>query len=335
MDTKRIATFLEGKRLIVHHRDGDGITSAALFLRSYPGAVLALDSPGLGLDLETAIKEEKPDVVVFLDLAIDRYHEQLKELEQQVRLVIIDHHVIDHDLSSDRTIFINPRLEDPHAYLSTSYLVYHLLEALGKPQPAWIAGIGVISDYAFREGKDVLAAVEPELVEGDPRSSRLGQGGKLISAAITVAGERGAKRVLQLLLDATSFSALEDDEQLNAWKTQVEEEITRVVGTFEEKREFIEGKNVAIFELESPLSITSAVSTILGEQHPDLVIVIKRKDDEGWKLSFRNQSGRVNLHEIVSAAAQGIGTGGGHEKAAGAFVTDWDEFKKRFLALVK
>jgi nanoRNase/pAp phosphatase (c-di-AMP/oligoRNAs hydrolase) len=49
-------------------------------------------------------------------------------------------------------------------------------------------------------------------------------------------------------------------------------------------------------------------------------------------------SGRSHKYDIGAAmkkAAEGIGTGGGHPVAAGAYVNDFKLFKKRLLEILK
>lgn len=340
-DIKRIASLLAIKnKLILYHRDIDGTTSAALLLKFFPADSRSLESPRLGTEALYAIKEKKPDLLIFLDLAIDQDWKQIKALEKTAKILVIDHHLFDKDLNSSQTCYLNPRLSHPKAYLSTSYLVYHLLKKLKKPVQgyAWIAALGVIGDYAFEEGKDVLDEArrgDESLLRGEPRESRLGEGGKLISAAITARGEKGAEKALQALMKASQLQNLEGDQQLEKWEKTIREEVERVVESFEREKEWHPQKNLAILDIKSKFSVTSIVSTILAEKHPDLTIIVRRRVEEGSKLSFRNQSGNVNLNDLVKRACKGIGQGGGHEKAAGAFVTDWETFRKRFLKLLK
>jgi len=136
-------------------------------------------------------------------------------------------------------------------------------------------------------------------------------------------------------MKASQLQDLEGDQQLEKWEKTIREEVERVVESFEREKEWHPQKNLAILDIKSKFSVTSIVSTILAEKHPDLTIIVRRRVEEGSKLSFRNQSGNVNLNDLVKRACKGIGQGGGHEKAAGAFVSDWETFRKRFLKLLK
>ncbi|MBI4181337.1 MAG: DHH family phosphoesterase [Candidatus Aenigmarchaeota archaeon] len=335
----RIRELLQKERkLLVYHRDGDGTTAAALLQRHLPMEALSLESPHLDADILAAIRRRKPEVIIFADLAVDQDWELLLELEQEARLLVIDHHLYVKDVGSPRTVYVNPRLQEREAYLPAAYLVYQILRALGKPAEAWIAWMGVIADYGTKSCRDLqddLRKERPDLAAGG-FSSPLGRAGALISSAITAAGDKGAALALQALREAKGPEDFSRQPQLQAWREDVEHEIRNVVDSFLDRREFHEAEGLAILDLDTKFSIASTVSTILSDRNPDLVIVIKRPlRKEGIKLSLRNQSGRVDLHLLVKEAARGLGRAGGHEKAAGALITDWPLFKKRLLALLR
>ena len=65
---------------------------------------------------------------------------------------------------------------------------------------------------------------------------------------------------------------------------------------------------------------------------PSFVVMIRKKSGDVWKLSLRCQSGNVNLNEVVKKSAKGLGSGGGHVKAAGAVVTDYKKFLQKLIS---
>ena len=67
----------------------------------------------------------------------------------------------------------------------------------------------------------------------------------------------------------------------------------------------------------------------------DYVIIIYKKWNGAFKVSMRCQDGHINVGELGKKCSEGIGTGGGHKKAAGAFINkDWDTFRKRITEFV-
>lgn len=335
--TKDMETLLGAqRRLILYHRDIDGTTSAALLMKFFPSDAISLQYKDFPL-LVKRVEDAKPDLLVILDLSIDQFWKDIRHLEKTTKILVIDHHVIFKDLNSPHTLHVNPRFAQKDAYLPAAYLVYHILKAMGKAvlPYSWISGIGVIGDYAFEECKDVLDEVrktDPDHVAGHPRSSRLGMAGNLISSAITLWKEKGAQKALDILLKAKKLEDFENNKELIEGKRTVEKDIEMTLKRFEKEKEVFPEKKCIIYQLRTSLSISSAVSTTLGERYPDMTILIVQQSEGGYKLSLRNQSGKINLNDIVKKASEGIGTAGGHEKAAGGFVENFELFKKRFLA---
>ncbi len=314
----------EGKRLFVHHRDADGTTAAALMMRFFPGEAVSLEYGNLEPGMLFSLKEKGPGLVVFLDLAIDRHPEEVEELGKACPVLVIDHHIMKRDLNSGRTLYMNPRMHEKGAYISASCLVYRLLERIGKPVQGqkWIAAMGAIGDHAEEGCSGVMEGLDRD---------RLAEAEKMVSSAISVRGEKGAGKVLGLLLEAGGPEDLEKDPQLVKWRKELDRELDTIVSGFREKGRHFPEKGVSILEVRSKYQINSLVSTVLSERNPDLVVITMRPEKGGHKLSLRNQSGRVDLSRAVGKACEGIGRGGGHEKAAGAWVSDLKEFLRRLM----
>ncbi len=95
-----------------------------------------------------------------------------------------------------------------------------------------------------------------------------------------------------------------------------------------------------VYRIDSRLSIASTVSTMLSERNPDKIIFVVKQSNQMMKISARYQEGRqdtVNLNDLLKKAVKGIGSGGGHIRAAGAVVPkkDWPEFERRVFSLIK
>ena len=109
---------------------------------------------------------------------------------------------------------------------------------------------------------------------------------------------------------------------------------------FDREKQVFEDAGLVIFTTKSRMRITSMIATEVSERYPDHVVIIRKRaeDDASWKASIRLQnlevrsrSGSVNVARLAKECSEGIGHGGGHEKASGALVSDWGEFKKRVL----
>jgi len=301
--------------------------------------MLLVHEPSLIMDkaLVRDIIERSPDSIVFVDMPVDQEHEKLREMKKKlpgVRMAVLDHHIIERDLNKIGILHINPRFRKRGVYLPSAWLVYRILEGLGLDVRSlvWIAAIGIIGDYGITDARDVLEECRmeyPYLLRGNPMKSRLSEAAKTISAAITLKGLKGAGEALRLLRECKYYEDFAGIKKLRAWRVVVDEEIRELVRGFEKHKET---KGAVIFyKIETRLNLGSVISNLISEKRPGEVVVIRKKAREGWKVSLRNQSGQYNLGEIVKRAVKGLGSGGGHEKAAAAVVPRWREFRKRFL----
>lgn len=181
----KIGKFLKtpGKKLLFYHHDADGVCSAALLLKFFPGfESMPREGPRLEESFPEYVVKKKPGLLVFLDIPIDQEWKLVREIQKKIpglRIMIIDHHILEKDLNSSKTVHYNPRFKKD-IYLPAAYLVYKILEGLGKGvKPSkWIAGMGIIGDYGFRECSDFLKTLEkekPGILKGPPLHLQTGK----------------------------------------------------------------------------------------------------------------------------------------------------------------
>jgi single-stranded DNA-specific DHH superfamily exonuclease len=343
-DLAKAKDFLNvrGKKILFYHRDCDGVCSAALWLRFFDDfEARPREGPVMDSGFVKWVADKDPELLVFLDLPVDQEWKKIRKLLDSMpdaKIIIIDHHIVEKDMNSARVLHINPKLKED-SYLPAAFLVYKIMEKFGeiKEGPAgvcrlpscsqgdvkWIAAMGIVGDYGFEDCGDFLGSV---------KTKNLDRGAELISAAITLKGLKGADSVLKILLASDNYKEFIRTKTLSAWKRLVDGEFRRVVKEFKDKAERHEDAGLVIYAIESRLNLTSVIATCLSEKMPEKIVLIAKKSGDGWKLSARNQSGRVNLGGLFKRCVKGIGSGGGHKKAAGAIVRDFEKFKKRFIA---
>lgn len=328
--------------ILCYHRDADGATSAAQLLRAFPGLEPhSLEAPVLDPATRDRIIAAKPKLVVFVDLAIDQDWKALAALRRATgaRLLLIDHHPIVKDLNSASVLHFNSHFKTS-TYLPASYLVWQLLARMRKPTAAWIAAIGTYADYGSKQCPDVIADAARAGASWDDVVA----GAELVGSAIVAKSNDGAKHALKALVRAPSFPSFAKDEKLQQWHAAVNKELTRLLA-LPAAQPF---PGLRVITLESRYNLVSLVSTILSERYAEDVLIVRKRVQPrpaaivdgkripavpaGWKLSLRCQSGRVDVGALARAAARGMGRGGGHHKAAGALVSDWDRFEKRLAA---
>ncbi len=337
-EARLLKKVLEGRRkgILLYHNDPDGITSAALILRFFSGfEAVPRKGPVMDDVFVRELAEREPQVLVFLDIPADQEREKLLLMKEKgIQIVVVDHHIAEWNLNRDGILHINPRFRKKDAYIPAACVVYKALFLLGfdVKRLSWLACIGIVGDYGFRECGDVMEECRleyPYLLRGNPLKSRIMEGAKLISSAVTLKGLKGAGEALRIVKQCEHFEDLMASRKLKSWRRTVDEEIRSIVSEFEEKKET--RGDVVFFRIETRLNLTSVISTMLSERYPDKIVVIRKRSGKGWKVSVRNQSGRYNVGEIVKRAVKGLGSGGGHEKAAAGIVSGWLKFRKRFL----
>ncbi len=341
---ERLNEFLntDGVKYLYYHRDQDGVCSAALLMKFYHGfKTVTKKGPRFTKEALNALIRKKPNLVVFVDLPVDQEWKALKEFQEKVpsaKIVIIDHHVYEKNMNSENIVHVNP-LFKKRVYQSASYVVYNLLKKLHGNKVkrfVWIATIGAIGDYDLSDSQDLIKECRenyPHLIGKNPHNSELSNAAKLLGATITLKNWKGADEVLRVLSNAESYEDFSSIDKFRKYEKEVDKEFRRVLETA--KREKYPEANLIIFTIETEMSMTSKVSNHLSEKYPDNIIAVRKKSNNEWKFSVRFQNGKINLGKIVKRVVSGIGTGGGHPKAAAGIVDDWDAFKKRFIDELK
>jgi single-stranded DNA-specific DHH superfamily exonuclease len=341
-ELEKLQDFLKAERfkkgLLLYHGDADGICSAALLLKFFKGFVYSpRKGPYVGEDFVKIVMDKKPDLLVFLDLPVDQEWKKLRGFLREIpglRIVIIDHHIYEKDLNSERVLHINPRFRKKGVYLPAACMVYRILEGFGKEvRPLiWVAALGVIGDYGWEGCEDLLEEcreIYPNLLKGEPPKSKLGEGADIIASVVTLKGLSGVAECLKVLMSSEGFEGFESNKRLQDWKREMDDEFQIVVDDFKRKKEYFEKEKLIVYEIKSGLNLTSMLATYFGDKYPDKTVVIKKASGDEWKVSLRSQDNRINLSKILKKCVKGIGSGGGHERAAAALVKDWDKFLKR------
>jgi len=344
-DIGKLGKILEsdGKKMLFYHTDTDGICSASILLKFYPEfETYPLEGPILSNRLLSHLKEAKPEVIVAVDLPLDQEAEKLEGLLREmpdIRIAVIDHHIAEKDMNSDRVVHINPRL-DSEAYIPASVIVYKLMKQLkhDADQYLWLAAIGVIGDHAFEDCSDILREAEKRYPDaGTGEDSKLGLLSKQIMATVICHGTKGAEKSVGHLRGTESWEDALRNRYLGSCHKKIENEIREKVSAFAKKAREFQNLDMYIYRIDSNLSIASSVSTILADLHPESVIFVVKKSKQMMKVSGRCQKGDINLNDALKRAVRGIGSGGGHVKAAGAVVPvkDWPEFERRLIRIVE
>lgn len=338
--------FLEETRSygIVFDRDSDGICSAALvvkYLRTKGiEPVLAKCKDEVGINVSDVLLDQmkEQERVITCDLPIDQ--SPMEPSLRGVKMLVLDHHIPRKDLSSRTVVHINPRFEDAKLYRPTSYLAYVLTQPFSTKY-CWLAGVGVLSDYGLKDCKDLIDLVakkHPELVlkelydQREMWNSGLGLISNIISAAYGVEGHKGATLAFDVVSNAESPEDITSSalmKHYNAYQTELE----ATMDDFEHNAVRFEKAGALMYHIASKYKIVGVLATRVAEAHSDSVVMVWRATAHNVEMSFRCQSGRVDVAALVKELTRGLGEGGGHDKAAAGSVPI--EHKEEFLERVR
>ncbi len=347
MKPAKLKSFLEtdGKKVLLYHTDTDGICSAALFMKFFGGYVpIPLEGPMIGDRLMKQLIELKPSMLVIVDIPLDQECKKLEKIQKEsagMKTLMIDHHIPEKDMNSERMIHINPRFETD-LYIPASVLVYKLLKDIGKDVKSliWIAATGVVGDYAYKDCKDIIEECEktyPGSTGKDMISSVIGQISEGMMSTAVLKGLEGANKSLKIMIGAETYEDALTNDYFTSAREKVDREIKRILAGFPKKAKEYENLDLYIYKIDSRLSIASTISTKLASKHKDKMIFVIKHSKQMVKISARYQKGDINLNDLLKKAVEGIGSGGGHVKAAGAVVPrkDWKEFERRLLRMTE
>lgn len=338
--------------LIVHHWDMDGSAAAAItskMLEEIRGAPAdqVITPEGrvhtVGERAERLIRED--DFTHLLVLDMNAPPERISELtELGVEIAIVDHH--NFSGVPDDAVFVNPRVDDPEAYVPASKLCNDMSKEFGLDLD-WIAGLGIIQDFAVEGHEDLFERLRDEYPLYFPENLTQHQLAKncrygKYSSVLNIKPYKDTDHCAQLAHDALLNSktlkyleAREEYQQLYTYYQEMYEEIERVVENYDDLRETDDEKKVVFFQFESEFHINSSIATRTSLDSEDWAHLIINVQDGQANVSARCQSGRLDLGSLLQEALpDGIeGEAGGHQRAAGASLPAdrVDDFKENLL----
>lgn len=317
--------FRNKKVLIVAHRDGDGIASAALFsimlkkLGNFP-TITSPEYAEFDENVKSIIKKTNPEILVCLDIPT----RNLKNVG--VKTLAIDHH------PPKTKKGIELIYDENHC---TSYLTYNYCNKITNIEDAsWIAAVGCLSDKDFNGLKEMKKIYSKFYEIKDKELQRMVN---LISSS-KMLGEMGMKYGVNALIEAYNISipstifgsTLNSQKLLKSRKISEKERNYWLL--FHQNFVRREGK-VLYYPIQSKFPVESYIAGTLSNLYPNLICIVGN-----FKKDFIIMEGRtklnLNLGKIFMEASKKVGgNGGGLKNAAGARIPKMEEMN--FLKEVK
>lgn len=317
MDYREAVDFLKkskGKIGIFFDNDADGTSAAALLLAYFKERNVKAESVSGTIEKHVFdnFGKEDFDFYIFCDFPLSFYPEFLEPFVGK-NVMIIDHHPIQKDLNKMGFIFINPRVENPEVYISTSHLVLDICNKAGLKNFEWLARIGMSGD------REIVGSQEEK------------EASNIINSIAIVKGIEELPKVAKFLSGCKRIEEFVYKKEYQKINKIVDRNIDKNVESFVKSGI----KDVNFFESKSKYGIASTISTKLFDMYPDKTIIVYSRGKDHCKISGRTR--KFDIGKIFKEASEGLGSGGGHPVAASAKIDskDFNEFKKRLIRMIK
>ncbi len=338
--------------LIVHHWDMDGSASAAIIseileeVRGEPADTICLPrgrKHTVGERAENVIRNAGIDRLVVLDMNVPG--ERLSELAALgPDILLIDHHSF--DTIPEDAVFVNPRIEDEEAYVPAAKLCNDIAAEFGLDRD-WIAGLGIVQDFAVEGHEDLLERLKEQYPDHFPaeisqhamaKECRYGKYSTVMNIKPYSDTDRCARLAHDALVNSDGLEELELQEEygrLKEYYQQMQRELQGVIKRFDTEKEVYEEEKLVTFRFDSDFHINSSIATNVSMEDEDWVYLVANTHGGEASISARCQSGRIDLGQVMQdALPENVeGEAGGHHAAAGASVPA--RALDRFLANVR
>jgi single-stranded DNA-specific DHH superfamily exonuclease len=311
VEAKKFLSSAKGKVGVLFHDDADGISSAALVM-AYLAQKGAEAKPVAFDDFESVAKFAAMDFdyYIVVDLPPNEFLEKLGPMGGKP-LLVVDHHPFDRDINGKNIIFVNPRMENPDAYVSASHCVYDLLKGPLKSYE-WLMRVGATGDHEIEGTEEEAEAAD------------------MIGAVTAIKKPVAFEKLAVFLSKCKKIDEFLYNESYQKLKKILDEELEKQIAKYETEA----SGEITFFELKTHYGISGLLNTKLFDLYPKRTLILYRKRPGNmWSVSGRSH--KYDIGATMKKAAEGIGTGGGHPVAAGAYVSDFKLFKKRLLELMK
>jgi oligoribonuclease NrnB/cAMP/cGMP phosphodiesterase (DHH superfamily) len=188
----------------------------------------------------------------------------------------------------------------------------------------------MITDFSYKDPENLklIQNFYPDVKIEDPLESSIGLIAKKISSTL-IYFSNNLERAYDLILN-------KELKKLEKYHSIIQEELEKFMKKFKTEALYNPEKDIYYFYFKSRYNITSLISSIISVEKPDSIFIFVSDSDSGYvKISFRNQSKRINMNELIKEMVSGLddATGSGHAQASGGrfMKKDLEEFRERVM----
>ena len=335
-DEKRFADFIsklddKDKIIALTHTDTDGITSGKIVKEVIdPDEVKFVDYVELNEDLVNELKEKGFNKIIMSDLFLNKHQRGfVDELEKFAEILIIDHHPVEVDWNSEKTVFLNAQ-----GYCA-GYLCYVLFSKIKNIEYYdWLVACASIADFQFKENGEWLDEIYLKYADekfSDRRGDEIRKG-KIWDMQIKIGQALiyFEKEGIMGVFNAIGKNGFGDIGKIGEHADEVQKEIDENLEKFDNEREEI--GEVLFWEMpDLKFGIKSVVTTIISVRNEGKTIIILKKKGDLWTMSARRQDMKKDMNHLLNQLIEGFegSDAGGHVPAAGGHFPE--KYKKEFM----
>jgi len=320
--------------VIAYHGDGDGC-GAAYFLCRYLQRDVDfywVSTPGFDFaNTEAFLLEQKPRLVIFLDMPVYNRIEMIHKVRSNGRVFIYDHHypgTCEIDNHDPGVLYINPIVHQDGESCPSALFGWELLTEKGIVEreilfmslytETWSKEVALFEDFTRQQRdllKDLAKLVHSSFLIRDMNTTHYALNFlfKLGSEGIFGNGEYEKSREYQILKNI--FQLVQNE------KSWVARQLAREIKKIRDPAFILKG-------IESQIRLCGIIASELRWQYPHLVVGIWQRWDRKYICELRRgNSCETNLVSLIDHVKSETGriTGGGHPAAA-AFTGEGKDF---------
>lgn len=216
---------LQGKGLLIHHWDTDGICSVRLLLKHLSDKDIVNKTPELGnyFLTENELNEYSVyDFVIVADMALPK--DNILKLAKNAKVLIFDHHL---GQEIKEVFHQNPVIkgENPDEYPSTSWIINRYL---GNPENLF-ALLGVVGDHEqkIKNNQLIYTTITNFCNKNNLTFDDMLKMVYLMDSNYKIGDKKAVEKAPHLLLNYTSANEILENNQWNKNLTKLNEEITK------------------------------------------------------------------------------------------------------------
>jgi len=327
---------------LFHDTDPDGTTSGRLICEAVRllGCKISLlvtdHSHTINDKVIEQLKKHQINKLITTDKSIDEDSGQIKKVEKFAEICAFDHHVIQSDISSAKTVFLKAQLifdtKQPSKYCSAK-LAYDLLNRIvDLSYLDWLCVAGIIGDMASEMWEEFITKVFRKYdleKKTDLFETKIGLLTQLISFAEAMGED---KECMQTVLSSHEL----DELLVKLEKYQkVKDDVDYYFINFEQLAEKYD--HLYFLEIKSKYFIKTIVaSKVSNVKFPHDTLVVIQKTRKGYAISGRRNDSKISMNELLKKSVDGLeGNAGGHIPASGASISskDFPKFKDNLLKI--